>query len=178
MIWHSFGLIEYRMAKQIKHQFSGLSENLIGRGESIAVAESVTAGHLQVLLSSAPEATSFFQGGITAYNIGQKCRHLHIDPIQAESCNCVSEKIAIDMANNVAKLFSSQWGIAVVGYASPVPELKIKKLFAYYAVSYKGRPVEISCMPCPRMQMAKAQKFYAEKIVARLASLTAPENRL
>ncbi len=76
---------------------------LLQRRQTIAVAESVTAGHLQVALASAENASQFFQGGITAYNLGQKSRHLKIEPIHAEGCNCVSDKIAIEMAYGVTQ---------------------------------------------------------------------------
>ena len=36
---------------------------LLQRRQTIAVAESVTAGHLQVALASAENASQFFQGG-------------------------------------------------------------------------------------------------------------------
>lgn len=42
---------------------------LIERKQTVAVAESVTAGLLQVRLSLAENAREFFQGGITAYNV-------------------------------------------------------------------------------------------------------------
>lgn len=49
-----------------------IKDLLADRKETLSVAESVTAGHLQAAFSSALEATKFFQGGITAYNAGQK----------------------------------------------------------------------------------------------------------
>jgi nicotinamide-nucleotide amidase len=114
---------------------------LIQNKQSLAVAESVTAGQLQTAFSFAEKAMEFFQGGITTYNIGQKARHLHVDPIHAATCNCVSEKVAAEMAINVCSMFSSDWGIAITGYASVVPEEQIFELFAYYAISFKGKPV-------------------------------------
>src|SRR5688500_10162567 len=111
---------------------------LLEKKQTVAVAESVTAGHLQVMLSLAENAQEFFQGGITTYNLGQKSRHLHVDPIHAISCNCVSERVAAQMANHVASLFMSDWGIAITGYASPVPEKNIQQLFACYAFYFRG----------------------------------------
>jgi len=116
---------------------SDIGKTLLATHQTIAVAESVTAGHLQVALSLAENAINFFQGGITTYNIGQKARHLHIEPIHAQTCNCVSEKVAMEMAVNVCHLFLSDWGIAITGYASPVPEQNIKELFAIYAICNK-----------------------------------------
>ena len=67
---------------------------LIKKKNTIAVAESVTAGNLQAVFSLAKDATAFFQGGITAYNIGQKCRHLLVEPthaINATACLKLSQ---------------------------------------------------------------------------------------
>src|SRR5688500_8216804 len=114
---------------------------LIERQQSIAVAESVTSGHMQVALSTATDAVKFYQGGITAYNIGQKSRHLHVEPIHAIACNCVSEQVACEMALQVCNLFNSQWGISITGYASKVPESN-NELFAFYAIAYAGKIIQ------------------------------------
>src|SRR5688572_19544069 len=104
--------------------------------QTIAVAESVTAGQLQTSLSLADKALDFFQGGMTAYNIGQKSKHLGIDPIEAIATDCVSEKIAITMAKNIVTIFNCDWGIGITGYASPVPEKNIEELFACFAICF------------------------------------------
>jgi nicotinamide-nucleotide amidase len=114
-----------------------IKEILIQNKKTLAVAESVTSGHLQVAFSQAKNASDFFQGGITVYNYGQKCRHLHIEPIHALQCNCVSQQVAEQMAIGVVKMFSSDYGIAITGYASTVPEQGIEELYAYVAISYK-----------------------------------------
>jgi nicotinamide-nucleotide amidase len=111
---------------------------LAERHETLAVAESVTAGYVQAILSSAEEATFFFQGGITTYNLGQKCKHLQIDPIEALKSNCVSAKVALQMSIGVQKLFMSDYGISITGYAAPLPEKGIHDIFAFVAATYKG----------------------------------------
>lgn len=60
---------------------NAIKDIIIGKEETIAVAESVTAGHLQTAFSAGIEASKYFQGGITAYNAGQKARHSRVDPI-------------------------------------------------------------------------------------------------
>lgn len=164
--------LQSAMKQNSSSKFEQISRYLISRHETIAVAESVTAGNIQAMLSALPNAASFFQGGITTYNLGQKCKHLQIDPIYGDSCNCVSEKIAVQMATNVAALFNSQWGIAVVGYASPVPELKIRKLFAFYALVYQLKPIEVARLPCNLSGTIKVQQLYAKKIMERLLAVT------
>jgi PncC family amidohydrolase len=110
---------------------------------TIAVAESVTSGNLQVAFSLAENATLFFQGGITAYNIGQKCRHLLVEPIHAIATNCVSKQVSEQLATGVCGFFKSDFGIGITGYASPVPEKNIKQLFAYVAIA-KGQSIVTS----------------------------------
>lgn len=123
-----------RVAQQV-------ADGLITRGETVAVAESVTAGLITAALSGADNATKFLQGGIIVYNLGQKTRHLGVDPIHGEECNCVSQEVAIQMARGVAEKFCSHWGMAITGYAAPVPQLKIKSCYAYYAIMRNGETI-------------------------------------
>jgi nicotinamide-nucleotide amidase len=142
-----------------------IKEILIQDHLTIAVAESVTAGHLQVALASAENAAKFFQGGITAYNLGQKSRHLNIEPIHAESCNCVSEKVAAQMALEVTKLFTSDWGIAITGYAAPAPECDIDEPFAFYAISFQDKLVEVKKISAKKGDPMSVQIFYVNKML-------------
>ena len=124
-------IVEYKIVNKI-------GEYLLTHKESIAVAESVTSGLIQASLSNATNAEQFYQGGITVYNIAQKFKHLNVEPIHAKAVNCVSQKVASEMATAVGDLFVSNWGIGITGYASPTPESN-EKLFAYYAISFQGR---------------------------------------
>ena len=137
---------------------------LIDRNETISVAESVTSGMLQLAFSTADKAIYFYQGGITTYNLGQKTRHLHIDPIYAKDCNCVSEKTVAEMALNVSRLFTSDWSIAVTGYASPVPESG-NKLFAWYALVYHGEIVVTQKFNLESGDPFEVQLFYCNEIL-------------
>jgi nicotinamide-nucleotide amidase len=141
---------------------------LIGREESIAVAESVTAGHLQVAFSLAENAMEFFQGGLTAYNVGQKARHLHVDPIHAIACDSVSEKVAAQMAQQVAVLFGADWGIAITGYATPVPEKNIHELFACFAISFQGRCVFNCTVTAGNGKQEHIRYFYTNEVLKHL----------
>ncbi|HKO79080.1 MAG TPA: nicotinamide-nucleotide amidohydrolase family protein [Chitinophagaceae bacterium] len=141
---------------------------LITRQQTIAVAESVTAGHLQTSLSLADKAMEFFQGGITAYNIGQKTRHLNIDPIHAISNDCVSEKIASEMAKNVTTLFNSDWGIGITGYASPVPEKNIEELFACFAICFHSKIITSQTIKAAKDTPLAVRLFYNKQILQEL----------
>lgn len=147
-----------------------IGERLLNRKETIAVAESVTAGYLQFGISAIPDASKFFQGGVTAFNIAQKFKHLRVEPIHALSVNCVSEKVAIEMALHVCELFASDWGIGITGYASPVPESD-KKVFAYYAIAHRDKLIKSGKLTPDDMEPVELQQEYANNVLQELSAL-------
>jgi PncC family amidohydrolase len=147
---------------------NSIKDILISSEETIAVAESVTAGHLQAAFSAGLDASKYFQGGITAYNIGQKARHLHIDPILGNKVNCVAAKIADTMAIEVAKMFASDYGIGITGYASIVPECEEEGLFAYFSLSYRGELLLSDKLTSPEKLPYEVQVDYAKKVIKRV----------
>lgn len=155
----------------MKAVLNQLASALTKRGETLAVAESVTSGNVQAMLSLSENATQFFQGGIVVYNLGQKTRQLDIDPIIALNNNCVSARIARDMALHVAQSFCADWGIAITGYAAPVPELKIKNLFAWYAIAHKGEVIIEKLITSKQMSVLKVQQFYAGHLLNALVKV-------
>ena len=46
---------------------------------TLAVAESLTCGRLQARIGAISGASEFFLGGMTAYSLEQKVRHLGVD---------------------------------------------------------------------------------------------------
>lgn len=143
-----------------------IKDILSSRKQTVAVAESVTAGHLQAALSSAIEASHFFQGGITAYNLGQKCRHLQVDPITAEGCNCVSEEVACTMALHVNTLFTSQYSIAITGYAAKMPEKGLNELFAWYAIAFNNQLIGSGKISSSK-ERVEAQVDYTKQVLQK-----------
>lgn len=144
-----------------------IHKGLKRRKETIAVAESVTSGLLQATMAQAEFASEYYQGGITCYNLGQKYKHLKVEPIYADQTNCVSEKVTAEMALNVCELFNSDWGIGVTGYATPVPESG-NKLFAYYAIAHKGRIVAKAKLTAKKDEPLNVQLGYVSRIMESL----------
>src|SRR3954463_15564978 len=104
-----------------KEMLALIGNYLKQKQQTIAIAESVTSGLLQYAFSNVPDATQFFQGGLTAYNVAQKFKHLQVEPIHAMAVNCVSQLVAEQMALQVCRIFGAHWGIGITGYATPVP---------------------------------------------------------
>lgn len=147
-----------------------LSNYCLDNEISIGVAESVTSGYLQFTLSQMPNALDIFNGGITTYNIGQKVKHLGLDYTYGERCNCVSRTVAEVMALEVSKLLNSKLGIAVTGYASPIPEEDIFELHAYMAIALNGKVVCTHKMLTKETQPAEAQKDYVQQVITETLS--------
>lgn len=133
--------------------------------ETIAIAESVTSGFLQFSFSQMQNASQFFLGGMTVYSMEEKVRLLDVQPQEALESKCVSSGIADTMALNVAKIYGTDWSIAVTGYATPVEESN-KKLFAYFSISYKGKIILSERLDLhSRTKSVNAQLYYSEFIL-------------
>lgn len=89
------------------------------RHETVAVAESVTAGGLGHALTHTPGASQVFLGGVIAYTNNVKINFLGIDPALIEEFSVVSEEVAIAMADAAREKFGTTWGIATTGIAGP-----------------------------------------------------------
>ena len=154
-----------------------IKQNLLGRKEKLAVAESVTSGFLQAAIASAELALQFFEGGITVYNIDQKVKHLNIDRKTGEACNCVSGQTASEMALGVCELFETDWGISVTGYATRVPESD-NRLFAFFAIAYKGKLITAEKMEfTEKLEAEEAQLKYMDRIIRRFSEVLARESQ-
>ncbi len=144
---------------------NAIKDFMVSHNKTLAVAESVTSGHLQAAFSLATDATRFFQGGITAYNLGQKARHLCIDPIKAEACNCVSETTASEMAINALHFFACDWAVGITGYAAPVPEIGVRDCFAFYAIASEDNVIWRGKIEAPPSDPYGVQLYFTEQLL-------------
>lgn len=155
---------------------------------TLAVAESVTAGHVQARVAAASGSSEYFIGGITAYSLEQKVKLLGVDRAAAKKVNCVSAEVAEQMARGVCALFGSDLGVATTGYAEPFgsaqggpnAKMRITQPFAWWAVAHRGRPfgklragsgkftVRHGRVECPGEPRVDVQKMVAAAAVAEL----------
>ena len=138
---------------------------LLERHETLAVAESVTQGLLQNTFSLSFNASGFFQGGITVYNVGQKTKQLGVEPIHALEVNGVSEKVANELAIGVCSLFRSNWGIGITGYAATLPEKSVYDLFAFYSFCYQGEIKYSKRIVAEKKDPEEVQRFYVAQLI-------------
>lgn len=150
---------------------AAIGEQMKEKQTSIAVAESVTSGLLQAAFSTVKDASHFFQGGITVYNIGQKCRHLLVEPLHAIASNCVSQNVAKDLGKNVCTLFTSHYGIGIVGYAAAMPEKGIEDTFAYYTIYHHDTLMDAGKITTTEPEGLPAQLYFAHVVLEKLLTV-------
>ena len=141
---------------------------------TLAVAESLTCGHLQARLGVVSGASEYFLGGLTAYSLDQKVAHLGVNRRAARKVNCVSAAVAEEMAQGVCRLFGSDLGVATTGYAEPSPATGVADPFAWWAVAHRrrGRLVAVRSgrIECPGATRVDAQRFVADGALAELVA--------
>jgi nicotinamide-nucleotide amidase len=141
---------------------------------TLAVAESLTCGRVQAKIGAISGASEFFLGGITAYSLAEKVRHLGVDRAAAKKVDCVSADVAGQMACGACRLFGSDLGVATTGYAEPNAKLKVAAPFAWWAIARrKGRrivAVRSGRVECPGASRIEAQAIVAEAAVAELVA--------
>lgn len=100
---------------------SSVVAELRRRGESLAVAESLTGGGLGSALTSVSGSSDVFSGGIIAYDRSVKENLLKVPSALIAKFGVVSEEVATAMADGLIELFGTTWAIATTGVAGPGP---------------------------------------------------------
>jgi len=96
-----------------------LSELLISKNMSIAIAESCTGGSLSSSLTSIPGASNYFNCGFITYSNDSKVNMLNVDSNSIDLFGAVSEKVAYEMAMGAGHNSQSDLAISVTGIAGP-----------------------------------------------------------
>ena len=106
---------------------------------TLAVAESLTGGHLQALIAATPGASDYFLGGLTAYTLAQKVRHLGVNRAHAARVDCVSQRVAVEMAQGAMALFGADVALATTGYAQVNRAAGVTVPQAWWALCHRRR---------------------------------------
>jgi nicotinamide-nucleotide amidase len=95
---------------------------LMARGETLAVAESLTGGLVAAEITAVPGASKVFRGSVTAYATDLKRDVLGVDGTLLDSRGAVDPQVAAQMAAGVRKALGADWGLATTGVAGPEPQ--------------------------------------------------------
>lgn len=139
---------------------------------TLAAGESITCGRVQARVGEISGASKFFLGGITAYTLDEKVRHLRVDRRAARRVNCVSVTVAEEMARGVCALFESDIGVATTGYAEPSAEVGVQHPFAWWSLAHRRRgrfiAVRSGRVECPGASRVDAQMMVADAVITEL----------
>lgn len=140
---------------------------------TLAVAESLTAGHVQARIAAVSGASGYFLGGVTAYALEQKVRLLGVNRAHARRVDCVSQRVAVEMARGAVTLFGSDLAVATTGYAEPNRAAGVKAPLAWWALCHRrpgGAAVVAGQVEMPGATRLEAQERVTLEVLNALVA--------
>jgi nicotinamide-nucleotide amidase len=121
---------------------SVIGKSLREKKKTLAIAESCTGGLVSYLVTEVPGSSEYLTGSVVAYSNRIKVSKLEIPPGLLAKHGAVSRQSALGMAQNVRRLFGSDYGIAVTGIAGPGGGSRSKPVgLVYTSVADKNKTV-------------------------------------
>src|SRR5690606_1355382 len=96
-----------------------VGQALLGRGETVALAESCTGGYVAKLLTDVPGSSRWFGFGLVTYSDEAKQRQLGVSPTTLAREGAVSERTALEMAVGALAVSGANRAIGITGIAGP-----------------------------------------------------------
>lgn len=134
---------------------------------TLAVAESLTCGRLQARIGSVSGASEYFLGGITAYTLEEKVRHLGVDRSEAQAVHCVSARVAEQMARGACVLFGSDVAASTTGFAEPNAAQGAPAAYAWWGLARREGSDFTVCSG--RVELAGLSRVEAQERAAAAA---------
>ncbi len=121
-----------------------LQAHCVGRGLTVATAESCTGGLVAHLLTEVPGSSGYLRGGIVAYADDVKRGQLAVPAEVLEAHGAVSAQVAIAMAEGARDRLGATLAVAVTGVAGPQGGSPAKPVgLVYVAVAGGEEPPEV-----------------------------------
>ncbi|MDT0266150.1 CinA family protein [Streptomyces sp. DSM 44915] len=111
---------------------------LVGRGQTLAVAESLTGGMVAAEITDVPGASRAFRGSVTAYASDVKRDVLGVSGALLAERGAVDAEVARQLAVGVRRLLGADWGLATTGVAGPERQDGMPVGTVHVAVSAPG----------------------------------------
>jgi nicotinamide-nucleotide amidase len=91
----------------------------VGRGVTVATAESLTAGMVAAVLADTPGASAMLQGGVVSYNNTVKRDVLGVPQDLLDAVGSVDEAVAAAMAQGARRVCAADLAVSTTGVAGP-----------------------------------------------------------
>jgi len=157
------------LSEALSQELEVIRKFCLDNSYKIAVAESASAGSIQLLLSNMDEAGLFYNGGITTYSCEMKHHLLHIPMDKCDATNGVNQEITDLMSENVSVLFKSNLGMSLTGYASAIPEQGIFDKFAFVSISLNGEWILSERLTSYKTSQFEVQMDFASQAIRECA---------
>ncbi len=95
---------------------------LAERGETLAVAESLTGGLLSAALVDVPGASAVYRGGLIVYASDLKALLAGVPEELLAARGPVDPDVALALAAGARRVCAADWGLATTGVAGPDPQ--------------------------------------------------------
>ena len=92
---------------------------LVERGETLALAESCTAGAVAAWVGSVPGASRYLLEGAVVYSNAAKVRACGVTQQSLAEHGAVSEPVARQLAEGIRARAAATWGVGITGIAGP-----------------------------------------------------------
>ncbi|WP_236791707.1 CinA family protein [Amycolatopsis sp. GM8] len=99
-----------------------LVARLIERDETVATAESLTAGLVCVTLTEVPGSSAVVRGGLIVYATELKAVLAGVDAVLLAQCGAVHPEVAAQLAVGARDRCGADWGLGLTGVAGPDPQ--------------------------------------------------------
>ncbi|SEF32475.1 nicotinamide-nucleotide amidase [Amycolatopsis pretoriensis] len=95
---------------------------LTARGETVAAAESLTAGLVCATLATVPGASAVLRGGLVVYATELKTALAGVDADLLAEHGAVHPEVAAQLAEGARDRCRATWGLGLTGVAGPSPQ--------------------------------------------------------
>ena len=108
---------------------------LARRGQTVAVAESLTGGLLCATLVDVPGASQVLRGGLVVYATDLKTSLAAVPADLLERQGAIDPDVALALARGARSRCGADWGLATTGVAGPDPQDGVEVGTVYVAVA-------------------------------------------
>lgn len=118
---------------------AGVALRLLGeRGQTLAVAESLTGGLLAATIVDVPGASRAFRGGLVVYATDLKATLAGVPDDLLAARGPVDPDVAVALAGGARQRCAADWGLATTGVAGPEPQGGVAVGTVYLGVAGPG----------------------------------------
>lgn len=115
----------------------------LGRGLTVATAESCTGGLAAATITEVPGASGYFVGGVVSYANSAKEELLGVPGAAIAAHGAVSAQVAMAMAAGARARFGAALAVAITGVAGPDGGTEAKPVGLTYVALADGRGTDV-----------------------------------